>query len=162
VAITDGPFFAETREHWAGIISSRQRTSMKPPAIAARIPGARVGSVEVRTIGHRWLEPGRSRAVLNMTARLADDVEEVFRRESGVVLATLIRLSRFRLAEEGGRKLSPPRGTMAGAACPRILAPADQPDATKRRSHSPRWPCSQQGSGSRRSPAPRQMRPSGR
>jgi hypothetical protein len=49
VAITDGPF-AETREQLGGYYLVEAKNLDEATAIAARIPGARVGSVEVRPI----------------------------------------------------------------------------------------------------------------
>ena len=46
---TDGPF-AETREQLGGSTSSTRRISTKPWRSPARIPGARMGSVEVRPV----------------------------------------------------------------------------------------------------------------
>src|SRR5580658_9635358 len=88
--------------NWAGTISSRQRTSMRPPPLRREFPAPESAASKCGRSGHRWLEPRRLRPVLNMTARVAERiVEEVFRRESGRVLATLIRLlGDFDLAEE--------------------------------------------------------------
>jgi hypothetical protein len=47
--MTDGPF-AETREQLAGYYVIETRDLDEATAIAARIPGARLGSVEVRPI----------------------------------------------------------------------------------------------------------------
>lgn len=49
VAITDGPF-AETREQLGGYYLIDAKNLDEATAIAARIPGARVGSIEVRPI----------------------------------------------------------------------------------------------------------------
>lgn len=49
VAVTDGPF-AETREQLAGFYMIEARDLNEAIRIAARIPPARVGSVEVRPI----------------------------------------------------------------------------------------------------------------
>jgi hypothetical protein len=49
VAITDGPF-AETREQLAGFYLIEAEDLDEAVAIAARIPPARVGSIEVRPI----------------------------------------------------------------------------------------------------------------
>jgi hypothetical protein len=45
--VTDGPF-AETREHLGGYFIVNARDLDEAIAIAARIPGARVGTVEIR------------------------------------------------------------------------------------------------------------------
>jgi hypothetical protein len=49
VATTDGPF-AETREQLGGYYLVDAKNLDEAIAIAARIPGARVGSIEVRPI----------------------------------------------------------------------------------------------------------------
>jgi hypothetical protein len=49
VAITDGPF-AETREQLGGYYLIDAKNLDEATAIAARIPGAKVGSIEVRPI----------------------------------------------------------------------------------------------------------------
>jgi hypothetical protein len=49
VATTDGPF-AETREQLGGYYLIDAKNLDEATAIAARIPGARVGSIEVRPI----------------------------------------------------------------------------------------------------------------
>jgi hypothetical protein len=49
VAITDGPF-AETREQLGGYYLVEAKNLDEATAIAARIPGARVGSIEVRPV----------------------------------------------------------------------------------------------------------------
>lgn len=49
VAVTDGPF-AETKEHLAGFYLIEARDQDAAVEIAARIPPARVGSVEVRPV----------------------------------------------------------------------------------------------------------------
>ncbi len=54
VAITDGPF-AETKEQLAGFYLIEAADLDEALSIAARIPPARVGSVEVRPV--RQLEP---------------------------------------------------------------------------------------------------------
>jgi len=54
VAITDGPF-AETKEQLAGFYLIEAENIDEALSIAARIPPARVGSIEVRPI--RQLEP---------------------------------------------------------------------------------------------------------
>jgi hypothetical protein len=46
---TDGPF-AETREHLAGYYLIDAKTLDEAIAIAARIPGARTGSIEIRPV----------------------------------------------------------------------------------------------------------------
>ena len=48
-AITDGPF-AETREQLGGYYLVDAKNLDEATAIAARIPGARIGSIEVRPI----------------------------------------------------------------------------------------------------------------
>jgi hypothetical protein len=48
-AITDGPF-AETREQLGGYYLIEAKDLNEATAIAARIPGARFGSIEVRPI----------------------------------------------------------------------------------------------------------------
>jgi hypothetical protein len=48
-AITDGPF-AETREQLGGYYLIEAKNLDEATAIAARIPGARLGSVEVRPV----------------------------------------------------------------------------------------------------------------
>ena len=48
-AITDGPF-AETREQLGGYYLIEAKNLDEATAIAARIPGAKVGSIEVRPI----------------------------------------------------------------------------------------------------------------
>ena len=47
--ITDGPF-AETREHLGGYFLIDAKDLDEAIAVAARIPGARVGTVEVRPV----------------------------------------------------------------------------------------------------------------
>jgi hypothetical protein len=49
VAITDGPF-AETREQLGGYYLVEAKNLDEATAIAARIPGAKLGSVEVRPV----------------------------------------------------------------------------------------------------------------
>jgi hypothetical protein len=49
VATTDGPF-AETREQLGGYYLIEAKNLDEATAIAARIPGARVGSIEVRPV----------------------------------------------------------------------------------------------------------------
>ena len=49
VAITDGPF-AETREQLGGYYLVEAKNLDEAIGIAARIPGARVGSIEVRPV----------------------------------------------------------------------------------------------------------------
>jgi hypothetical protein len=49
VAVTDGPF-AETREQLGGYYLVEAKNLDEATAIAARIPGAKVGSIEVRPI----------------------------------------------------------------------------------------------------------------
>ncbi len=49
VAITDGPF-AETREQLGGYYLVEAKNLDEATAIAARIPGAREGSIEVRPV----------------------------------------------------------------------------------------------------------------
>jgi hypothetical protein len=48
-AITDGPF-AETREQLGGYYLIEAKNLDEATAIAARIPGARIGSIEVRPV----------------------------------------------------------------------------------------------------------------
>ena len=48
-AITDGPF-AETREQLGGYYLIEAKNLDEAAAIAARIPSARVGSIEVRPV----------------------------------------------------------------------------------------------------------------
>ena len=48
-AVTDGPF-AETREQLGGFFLVEAKDLDAATAIAARIPGARIGSIEVRPI----------------------------------------------------------------------------------------------------------------
>jgi hypothetical protein len=47
--ITDGPF-AETREHLGGFFMVEAKNLDEAIGIAARIPGARVGTVEIRPV----------------------------------------------------------------------------------------------------------------
>jgi hypothetical protein len=47
--VTDGPF-AETREHLGGYFLIDARDLDEAIGIAARIPGARVGTVEIRPV----------------------------------------------------------------------------------------------------------------
>jgi hypothetical protein len=47
--VTDGPF-AETREQLAGYFLIEARDQAAAAAIAAKVPGARIGSVEVRPV----------------------------------------------------------------------------------------------------------------
>ncbi|ULA61926.1 MAG: PhnB protein [Nitrospira sp.] len=47
--MTDGPF-AETREQTAGYFLVETRDLQDAVSIAARIPGARIGTVEVRLV----------------------------------------------------------------------------------------------------------------
>src|SRR5258708_25713866 len=49
VAVTDGPF-AETREQLGGYYQVEAKNLDEATAIAARIPGAKIGSLEVRPI----------------------------------------------------------------------------------------------------------------
>jgi hypothetical protein len=49
IAVTDGPF-AETREQLGGYYLIEAKNLDEATAIAARIPGARYGSIEVRPI----------------------------------------------------------------------------------------------------------------
>jgi hypothetical protein len=49
VAVTDGPF-AETREQLGGYYMIEAKNLDEATAVAARIPGARYGSIEVRPI----------------------------------------------------------------------------------------------------------------
>jgi hypothetical protein len=49
VAITDGPF-AETREQLGGYYLIEAKNLDEATGIAARIPGARLGSIEVRPV----------------------------------------------------------------------------------------------------------------
>jgi hypothetical protein len=49
VAITDGPF-AETREQLGGYYLIEAKNLDEATSIAARIPGAKLGSIEVRPI----------------------------------------------------------------------------------------------------------------
>lgn len=49
VSVTDGPF-AETKEHLGGFYLIEARDMNEAIQIAARIPGARIGCVEVRPI----------------------------------------------------------------------------------------------------------------
>jgi hypothetical protein len=49
IAITDGPF-AETREQLGGYYLIEAKNLDEATAIAARIPGARFGSIEVRPV----------------------------------------------------------------------------------------------------------------
>ena len=49
VLVTDGPF-AETREQLGGFFLIEARDLNEATAIAARIPGARIGTVEVRPV----------------------------------------------------------------------------------------------------------------
>jgi hypothetical protein len=49
MAITDGPF-AETREHLGGYYLVEAKNLDEATAIAARIPGAKIGSIEVRPV----------------------------------------------------------------------------------------------------------------
>ena len=75
----------------AATTSSTRRTSTRPTSIAARIPGARMGSIEVRPI----MEMARLSRPASMS------LERIYREESGRILATLIRLvGDFDLAEE--------------------------------------------------------------
>ena len=48
-AITDGPF-AETREQLGGYYLIEAKNLDEATAIAARVPGARFGSIEVRPV----------------------------------------------------------------------------------------------------------------
>jgi hypothetical protein len=47
--VTDGPF-AETREHLGGYFLIEAKNLDEAIAVAARIPGARVGTVEIRPV----------------------------------------------------------------------------------------------------------------
>ena len=58
--ITDGPF-AETREQLGGYYLIEAKNLDEAIAIAARIPGARYGSIEVRPVWPIGLNCGRSR-----------------------------------------------------------------------------------------------------
>ena len=105
--VTDGPF-AETREQLGGYYLIEAKDLDEATAIAARIPGARHGSIEVRP---RHVDVGRFatlrawhrlRSGAEMSA-LSDRIATVYREESGRVLARLIRVlgGDFQLAEEG-------------------------------------------------------------
>ncbi|GLQ56358.1 YciI family protein [Devosia nitrariae] len=51
LSTTDGPF-AETKEHLSGFHIIEARDLNEAVALAARMPLARVGSIEVRPVGH--------------------------------------------------------------------------------------------------------------
>jgi len=59
VSITDGPF-AETKEQLAGFYLIEARDLNDALQVAAHIPAARVGSVEVRPVRELNLQQGRS------------------------------------------------------------------------------------------------------
>jgi hypothetical protein len=60
VSTTDGPF-AETKEHLGGIILIEARDLNEAIQVAAKIPSARVGSIEVRPVWSLEQEPRASR-----------------------------------------------------------------------------------------------------
>jgi hypothetical protein len=64
VQTTDGPF-AETREQLGGFYSVEAKSLDEAIAIAARIPGARVGCIEVRPV---WTMPAEAMAAQNAAA----------------------------------------------------------------------------------------------
>ena len=60
VSTTDGPF-AETKEHLGGIILIEARDLNEAIQVAAKIPAARVGSIEVRPVWSLEQEPRAGR-----------------------------------------------------------------------------------------------------
>jgi hypothetical protein len=60
VSTTDGPF-AETKEHLGGIILIEARDLNEAIQVAAKIPSARVGSIEVRPVWSLEQEPRAGR-----------------------------------------------------------------------------------------------------
>ncbi len=122
VSTTDGPF-AETKEQLGGFYLIEARDLNDAIQVAAQIPSARTGSIEVRPIreftSRRRMTGGRERG--RGRSRRDQAVDAVYRADSRRVLATLIRLlGDFDLAEEAlhdafsGRA----RAVAARAACP--------------------------------------------
>ena len=105
VSTTDGPF-AETKEQLGGFYLVEARDLNDAIQVAARIPAARIGSIEVRPIdgphaacSRRRADDRRERGRARRDARAA--VDAIYRADSRRVLATLIRLlGDFDLAEE--------------------------------------------------------------
>ncbi len=60
-SVTDGPF-AETKEQLGGFYMIEARDLNEAIQVAARIPAARIGCVEVRPIRELDIEPGARRA----------------------------------------------------------------------------------------------------
>src|SRR4029077_15370911 len=88
--------------NWAGTTSSRRRTSTKPPPSRRASPAPKLAASRYGLSGRsrRRRRDYRASAGTNVGA-IDRVVEEVFRREAGGVLATLIRLlGDFDLAEE--------------------------------------------------------------
>jgi len=58
MSVTDGPF-AETKEQLGGFILIEARDLNEAIAVAQRTPLAKIGSIEVRPVGHPgWQPPG--------------------------------------------------------------------------------------------------------
>lgn len=60
-SVTDGPF-AETKEQLGGFYMIEARDMNEAIQVAARIPAARIGCVEVRPVRELDIEPGARRA----------------------------------------------------------------------------------------------------
>src|SRR5499433_727739 len=85
--VTDGPF-AETHEQLGGYFLVEAKNLDEATSIAARIPSARTGTIEVRPL-------------VEIRTEASATLEKVFREEYGRIIATLIRQSgSFDLAEE--------------------------------------------------------------
>jgi hypothetical protein len=63
--VTDGPF-AETREHLGGFYLIEARDLDEAIGIAARHPGARAGTVEIRPVDHRPADAWDQRKVVGI------------------------------------------------------------------------------------------------
>jgi hypothetical protein len=124
--VTDGSF-AETKEQLGGYYLIEAKDLDDAIAVAARIPSARWGSIEVRPIIPHDMPSSPAPvhpATLWGVSRM--DIERIFREESGRILATLIGLlGSFDLAEEAMQEAFtvalahwPQRGTPAN---PRAL-----------------------------------------
>ena len=104
---TDGPF-AETREQLGGYYLVEAKDLDAALAIAARIPGAKAGSIEVRpimvydlTAKPSFRDRLRSPGMTGNATHDPAEIEKIFRDEAGRALATLIRLvGDFDLAED--------------------------------------------------------------
>ena len=97
VSTTDGPF-VETKEYLAGYYSSMSRTSTGPSRWLPRSPTpAAAPSRSARS----WIFRAKSPVPHLPTCPRREPFDDLFRRETGQVLATLIRvLGDFDLAED--------------------------------------------------------------